>query len=149
MPLAVLGVVAPSVDSEAGAETASSCLIVEVEVERLLKPLVKGERCVSFSSAPCQTVFLLDSNRLALTHFWSISTTFCKVVSVSSQVLELFLAVHRLDLQTRKSNRKLYSRWDEKEGGSVLISSLTQLFTPLLDSIFSPGPASNEVYRGL
>jgi len=48
-----LGVVAPSVDCagvEAFVEASSSCLMVDVEVERLLKPLVSGAKCVSFSS---------------------------------------------------------------------------------------------------
>lgn len=55
LPEAELGVVAPSEGFEGaeGAEEAvvsSSCLMVDVEVDLLLKPLVSGARCVSFSS---------------------------------------------------------------------------------------------------
>ncbi len=52
MPFAAeveLGVVAPS-DGLEGADASSSCLIVDVEVDLLLKPLVSGARCVSFNS---------------------------------------------------------------------------------------------------
>lgn len=48
-----LGVVAPSVaaaESDEGAVEPSSCFMVDVDVDLLLNPLVKGARCVSFSS---------------------------------------------------------------------------------------------------
>lgn len=57
-----LGVVALSVvvtDSVEGVVEASSCFMVDVEVDLLLNPLVKGARCVSFNS-----ILLLASLRL-------------------------------------------------------------------------------------
>lgn len=48
-----LGVVDPSVVaawSDEGAAAASSCFIVDVDVDLLLNPLVRGARCVSFNS---------------------------------------------------------------------------------------------------
>lgn len=53
IPLVELGVVAVSPASETAAGVASSCLIVDVEVDLLLKPLVKGARWVSFNSTAC------------------------------------------------------------------------------------------------
>jgi len=58
LPEAELGVVAPSTGFEGRVEAeeaeevevSSSCLMVDVEVDLLLKPLVSGARCVSFSS---------------------------------------------------------------------------------------------------
>lgn len=44
IPLAELGVVAVSPVSGTEVVVASSCLIVDVEVDLLLKPLVKGAR---------------------------------------------------------------------------------------------------------
>lgn len=72
MPLEVFAVVAPSpVDGAcatggAAVVAASSCLIVEVEVDLLLKPLVRGARWVSFSSTNCQLP-TLHSRRYILT----------------------------------------------------------------------------------
>lgn len=48
-----LGVFAPSAVatcSDEGVVAASSCFIVDVDVDLLLNPLVKGARCVSFNS---------------------------------------------------------------------------------------------------
>lgn len=54
LPEAEFGAVAPSEGFEGIEETeeagvSSSCLMVDVEVDLLLKPLVSGAKCVSFS----------------------------------------------------------------------------------------------------
>lgn len=53
---AVFGVTDPFSFSAIVADVAaaSSFLIVDVDVDLLLKPLVRGARCVSFNSAICQ-----------------------------------------------------------------------------------------------
>lgn len=56
LPEAEFGAVAPSEGFEGIEETeeagvSSSCLMVDVEVDLLLKPLVSGAKCVSFSSS--------------------------------------------------------------------------------------------------
>lgn len=55
MSFAVFGVTEPfSFSATVGGVAASSFLIVDVDVDLLLKPLVRGARCVSFNSTICQ-----------------------------------------------------------------------------------------------